>query len=61
MHVSNLFLNLDPVIHNVAKQFGYHAAHYECATADDAKGWEANAWIVLTPDRAMLDTPVAAP
>ena len=65
VHVSNLYLNLEPVVLNIARHCGYHAAVIsfdEDAFNDNEKGggdawWNySSTWVLLTRDGAWLNS-----
>ena len=56
VHISNLYVDLVPVVRGAARQLGMQAVLVE----DDAERWyeEANDWVLLTANRAFLDAEV---
>ncbi len=67
VHISNRYLDLEPVVMNLARQFNYHFAiinHKEAAAGleddeDEPPTWwhYASTWILLTRGAASLDSP----
>ena len=62
VHISNHYLNLDPVVRNVAEHFHYRLASISHDGGDeddeDSEWWDyASTWILLTHDADMLSTP----
>ena len=60
VHISNHFLDLEPVVMNLARHF-----HYKAALIDfdeiDSKWWQySSTWILLTHNQALLDSPPIA-
>jgi hypothetical protein len=47
MHISNLSLNLEPVVCALAHEFGYAAQRVDQGTSDEAAGILASTWILL--------------
>ena len=52
-HVSNRFLNLDPVTRGLAAHLGWTAARF-VSSADAATGESATRWVLLTADSSFL-------
>ncbi len=60
VHISNHFLDLEPVVMNLARHFKYHAALIDYDEID-SKWWQyASTWILLTRNQALLDSPPIA-
>lgn len=62
VHISNSYLDLEPVVVNVAKEFGYHLAIVDQEDGVDVDGEEAwwvygSTWVLLSHDAALLDSP----
>jgi len=65
VHVSNRYLNLEPIVASLARHFGYRLAlvNYEEDTEDDVEEDEghwwayASTWMLLTHDTALLESP----
>jgi len=58
VHISNPYLDLEPVLVNVARHFGYRLAVVETIPGPDQWWLLPSLWVLLTHDRAMLDSPV---
>jgi len=58
VHISNRFVDLRPVLWNVAEHFSLHPAWFH-ASNDGRVAGEAD-WVILAPNRAVLDVPVIA-
>jgi hypothetical protein len=59
VHVSNHYLDLEPVVQNVAKHFNYQIASISHAGGDeddeDSEWWDyASTWILLSHDKSIL-------
>ncbi|HWX18489.1 MAG TPA: fused MFS/spermidine synthase [Candidatus Binatia bacterium] len=50
VHVSNLSVNLEPVVVNVAQEFGYRAEVVHQRASDEAAGVLPSTWILLSRD-----------
>ena len=62
VHVSNHYLNLEPVVENVAKQFKYRLATIEFEGGDEedeeSEWWAYNStWMLLTHDPKLFEAP----
>ena len=67
MHVSNRYLDLEPVVVNLARHFNYRLAivdydEDEASSEDEEEGgspwWVySSTWILLTRNAALLDSP----
>ncbi|MHA6723143.1 fused MFS/spermidine synthase [Sphingomonas sp. RS2018] len=61
VHISNRFLDLEPVVSVAARAGGWHAAGITYHPGDEEGAWSAvSDWIVLTRDPAVLDRMVAS-
>jgi predicted Zn-dependent protease len=47
MHISNMSLNLEPIVCQLAHEFGYAAQRVDQKTSDEAAGILASTWILL--------------
>jgi len=57
VHISNHYLDLEPVVANLAKQFGYKMAIIDY-DEDDEEWWlYSSTWILLSRDQNLLDQP----
>jgi hypothetical protein len=57
VHISNHFLDLEPVVVNLARQAGYEVALID-AEEDPEEWWEYNSsWMLLSRNPALLDSP----
>jgi len=58
VHISNKYLDLEPVLLNVAREFNYGLAVIDTHPAGPDKWWNMSAtWALLTHNREILDTP----
>jgi hypothetical protein len=57
VHISNPFLDLEPVLINVARHFGYRVAAVEYLPSPDQWCLLPSLWVLLTRDTGLLDTP----
>jgi hypothetical protein len=55
VHISNRFLDLEPVVHRAAAEFGLHSAWI--SNEDDKPLVYESDWILLSPDSHSLDSP----
>lgn len=56
VHISNHFLDLEPVVAALARHFGYAAATIDC-DENDEEWWDyASTWMLLSRDRALLES-----
>ncbi len=58
VHISNRFVDLRPVLWNVAEHFSLHPAWFH-APNDGRVAGQAD-WVILAPNRAVLDVPAVA-
>jgi hypothetical protein len=57
VHISNHFLDLEPVVLNLAKHFNYQVANISYDENDD-EWWEYSCtWILLTHNKDILNSP----
>jgi hypothetical protein len=57
VHISNHYVDLEPVVVNLARHFGYQLALIDY-DEDEASWWlYASTWVLLTRNDAVLDTP----
>jgi hypothetical protein len=56
VHVSNKYLDLTPVVRSAARSLGMEAIRIYQAS-DPAQGHDSNMWVLLTTNRAFLDSP----
>jgi hypothetical protein len=58
VHISNRFLDLEPVLANVAREFHYHMAVILSNIDGPHPYWKAPAgWVLLTRNQGILDSP----
>lgn len=57
VHISNHFLDLEPVVLNLARQFGYHVANIDFEEQSDQWWLYASSWMLLSRDPRLLDDP----
>jgi hypothetical protein len=57
VHVSNLSLNLEPVVLNLAKEFGYSAQVIEQRASNEMHGLLPSTWILLSKDPNLTNAP----
>jgi len=56
VHISNHYLDLQPVVQRLARDAGYHAALLEYEERDDAWWVYSSTWMLLSMDQALLNT-----
>jgi hypothetical protein len=57
VHISNHYLDLEPVVANLAKQFGYKMAIIDYDETDDEWWLYSSTWILLTQDQNLFEQP----
>lgn len=57
VHISNHYLDLEPVVANLAKEFGYKMAIIDYDEDDDQWWLYASTWILLTRDENVFEQP----
>ena len=59
VHISNHYLDLEPVVVNLARHFGYKLAAIDYDDTDDQEDWwlYSSTWILLTRDQRIIDSP----
>jgi hypothetical protein len=57
VHISNHYLDLEPVVANLAKQFGYKMAIIDFDENDEEWWLYSSTWILLSRDQNLLDQP----
>ncbi|OGS53174.1 MAG: hypothetical protein A3J79_10365 [Elusimicrobia bacterium RIFOXYB2_FULL_62_6] len=57
VHVSNQFIDLEPLIHGLALDCGKKAAVIE-NWQDESKGVEASSWVLVTDNKRFLSDPL---
>jgi hypothetical protein len=57
VHISNHYLNLEPVVTNLAREFGYGQASIDYDENDDEWWLYSSTWVILTRNREILDKP----
>jgi spermidine synthase len=57
VHISNHYLDLEPVVANLAKQFGYGMAIIDFDENDEDWWLYSSTWILLTRDANLLEQP----
>src|SRR5207249_1934211 len=58
VHVSNHYLDLQPVVQNLAREFGYQAALIDYDETEEEWWLYSSTWMLLTRDPAVLNIPV---
>jgi spermidine synthase len=57
MHISNHYLNLEPVVINLARQFGYKLASIDYEEADDEWWLYGSTWVLLSRSEQVINRP----
>ena len=57
LHISNNYLDLEPVLANLAGRFNYSAVAIDHAPADDQWWLRPSRWVLLTRNEAVLNAP----
>jgi hypothetical protein len=59
VHVSNHYLDLEPVVVNLARHFGYKMAAIDYDDTENEDDWwlYSSTWILLTRDQRVIDSP----
>jgi spermidine synthase len=57
VHISNHYLDLEPVVANLAKQFGYNMAIIDFDENDEEWWLYSSTWILLSRDQGVLEQP----
>ena len=57
VHISNRFLNLRPLTHNLAVEAGYTPILVEWDPPDDAQAETSSTWVLVTRNAAFLERP----
>jgi hypothetical protein len=57
VHISNHYLDLEPVVANLAKQFGYKMAIIDFDENDEEWWLYSSTWILLSRDQGVLEQP----
>lgn len=57
LNVSNMSLNLEPVIFNVAREFGYSAVQIRQPAINEMEGMLPSTWVLLSRDSGLLNAP----
>ena len=57
VHISNHYLDLEPVVANLAKQFGYKMAIIDFDEDDEEWWFYSSTWILLTRDQNLFERP----
>lgn len=57
VHISNHYLDLEPVVANLARQFGFGLATIDYEETDEAWWLYSSTWILLSRNQKVLDTP----
>jgi len=60
VHISNHYLDLEPVVLNLAKQFGYRLVKCDYDEQEDAWWVYSSTWMLLSRDEAFLKQPLIA-
>ena len=58
VHISNHYLNLEPVVANLASHFGYRTAMVETEETDEEWWLYASSWVLLSRSEEMLNSQV---
>ncbi|MVO78320.1 hypothetical protein GON01_10295 [Sphingomonas sp. MAH-20] len=64
VHISNRFLDLEPVVAAAARDGGWYAARYDDTIAPDSEAYRtisSSSWILMTRDAAVLSAAIADP
>jgi spermidine synthase len=61
VHISNHYLDLEPVVANAAKEFGYHSALVEVEENDEEWWIYGSTWVLLSKDQALIQSPIIQP
>jgi hypothetical protein len=56
VHISNRFLNLEPVMRNVAKHFGYRMAMIDFTPPEDKWWLYSSTWVLLSRNEAIMQS-----
>ena len=57
VHISNHYLDLEPVVANLARRFNYRAALIDYDETDETWWLYSSAWMLLTRDERFLEWP----
>ncbi|SPE50117.1 Integral membrane protein-like protein [Verrucomicrobia bacterium] len=57
VHISNHYLDLEPVVSNIGRHFNYQASLIDFDEDEDLWWLYSSTWILLTHNEAILDTP----
>ncbi|MCX6922251.1 MAG: fused MFS/spermidine synthase [Verrucomicrobia bacterium] len=57
VHISNHYLNLQPVVVNLARHFGYKLASIDFVENDEEWWYYASTWILLTRNEKIINSP----
>jgi hypothetical protein len=57
VHTSNHYIDLEPVVVNLARYFGYHLALIDYDEEDESWWLYSSSWILLSRNDAILNTP----
>ena len=57
VHISNHYLDLEPVVVNLARQFGYKLASIDCEENDEEWWLYGSTWILLSHSEQVLNRP----
>jgi hypothetical protein len=60
VHISNHYLDLEPVVVNLAKQFGYRLVKCDYDEQEDTWWVYSSTWMLLSRDEAFLKQPLIA-
>jgi len=60
VNISNHYVDLEPVVVNLAKHFGYYYVKCDYEEREDAWWVYANTWMLLSHDEAFLKKPLIA-
>jgi hypothetical protein len=57
VHISNHYLDLEPVVVNVARQFGYKLASIDYEESDDTWWLYSSTWVLLSRSEQIINSP----
>ena len=57
VHISNHYLDLEPVVMNLARRFNYEVATIDCDEAGDEWWLYSSTWMLLTRDVRIINLP----
>jgi len=57
VHISNHYLDLEPVVLNLARHFGYRQALIDYEEQDEEWWLYASTWVLLTRNESLINSP----